>query len=185
MKLDCVHVGNNLRERFRSEAVVMRRWIPRAWYVGIPLLALWLGAAWAQSLDTSAGQTVYGNTCIACHQKTGQGIPGTFPPLAGTVPEFLQKGDQGRKVLMEIVVYGMKGAVTIAGTDYNGTLPTWGKVLDDQQIADVLNYVTHAWDNAKALPDGFKPFTADEVKGVRGQDLTPEQTLKLRNDLGL
>lgn len=162
-----------------------RHWRSRGLFVGIALLALWQAGAWAQSLDTSAGETVYGNTCIACHQETGQGIPGTFPPLAGTVPEFLQKGDQGRKVLMEVVVYGMKGDVTIAGTDYNGTLPTWGKVLTDQQIADVLNYVLNAWGNDKMLPKDFKPFTADDIKSVRGQDLTPEQTLKLRNDLGL
>jgi len=157
----------------------------RSLFVLAGLVALAMSGAWAQSLDVSAGQTVYGNTCIACHQENGQGIPGTFPPLAGTVPEFLQKGDDGRKVLMEVVVYGMKGDVTIAGTDYNGTLPTWGKVLTDQQIADVLNYVTHAWDNDKMLPDGFQPFTADDVKQVRGQGLTPEQTLKLRNALGL
>src|SRR5690606_28982538 len=28
------------------------------------------------------GKNIYGRTCFACHQATGQGIPGAFPPLA-------------------------------------------------------------------------------------------------------
>ena len=157
----------------------------KAVLIAAGMLALSQTIVLAQSTDTTAGQTEYGQTCVACHQDTGQGIPGTFPPLAGTVPLFLQKGDKGRRTLEDIVVFGMTGAVTIDGTDYNGTMVTWGKVLDDQQISDVLNYVAQAWGNDKQLHKDFKPFTPAEIKQVRGDDLTPAQTLELRNKLGL
>lgn len=28
------------------------------------------------------GKQLYANACVACHQATGQGLPGVFPPLA-------------------------------------------------------------------------------------------------------
>src|SRR3954451_9637325 len=39
------------------------------------------------------GKMIYMQTCIACHQPTGLGLPGAFPPLAGT--EYTQ-GDARR-----------------------------------------------------------------------------------------
>ncbi|OUR72268.1 hypothetical protein A9Q78_07300 [Methylophaga sp. 41_12_T18] len=30
------------------------------------------------------GKKIYKSQCAACHQKKGQGIPGVFPPLAGS-----------------------------------------------------------------------------------------------------
>ena len=30
------------------------------------------------------GKVVYSTTCAACHQATGEGVEGTYPPLAGS-----------------------------------------------------------------------------------------------------
>src|SRR5437868_6852089 len=30
------------------------------------------------------GRAIYGRTCVACHQPTGLGLPGQFPPLVGS-----------------------------------------------------------------------------------------------------
>ena len=35
------------------------------------------------------GKSVYNQTCVACHQATGSGIPGAFPPLAKS--DYLNK----------------------------------------------------------------------------------------------
>src|ERR1700723_1776431 len=49
------------------------------------------------------------------------------------------------------------------------------------EIADVLNYVSNAWDNGKSLPSGFKPFTSDEIKALRAPELTSAQVYALRS----
>src|SRR5699024_4735911 len=33
------------------------------------------------STTTANGETLYSNNCAACHQASGQGVPGAFPPL--------------------------------------------------------------------------------------------------------
>jgi mono/diheme cytochrome c family protein len=162
------------------------------WLVGVVTVlgvaALWQVGVSAQSkgLDTSAGEAVYTSSCVACHQATGAGVPGAFPPLAGTVPAFFQKGDAGRTSLEHIVIFGTTGAITVSGQTFNGQMPTWGKILSDQEITDVLNYVSTAWGNDAQLPKDWKPFTLDEVKAAHGAaDLTPQQTHEERQKLGL
>lgn len=164
----------------------------RPWLVSalgaLMFVALWQVGVSAQSggLDTSAGKTVFDSSCVACHQSTGLGVPGTFPPLAGTVPGFFAKGAAGRKALLDIVLFGTKGAITVKGQSYNGQMPTWDKILSDQKITDVLNYVSTAWGNDKQLPKGWKPFTKDEVTAEHGKaTLTPQQTHDERQKLGL
>ncbi len=49
------------------------------------VLALWLvtqAPAAAVTFQARTGQEVFAATCAQCHQDFGQGIPGTFPPLA-------------------------------------------------------------------------------------------------------
>ncbi len=151
------------------------------------LVALSVTGVFAQAGGDSAaaGKTVFDNNCSACHQASGAGIPATFPPLAGYVPKFLDKGADGRTTLMHIVLFGMTGQISADGQSYNSTMPTWGKILSDQQVTDVLNYITTAWGNDKAEPKDFKPFTLDEVKKAAGANLTPDQTRQERAKLGL
>lgn len=164
----------------------------RPWLLSVvgalAVVALWQVGVSAQSggLDTSAGKTVFDSSCVACHQSTGQGVPGTFPPLAGTVPDFFTKGDAGRTALKDIALFGTTGEITVKGQTYNGQMPTWGKILSDQQITDVLNYVSTAWGNDKSLPKDWKPFTKDEITTEHGKaELTPQQTHEERQKLGL
>jgi mono/diheme cytochrome c family protein len=90
------------------------------------------------------GATVYAGTCAACHQPTGLGVPGLFPPLAAS--EFVTL-DAGR--LIRIVLHGMAGPVTVAGATYDGQMPPW-KQLSDAELAAVLTYVRGSWGNAAA-----------------------------------
>ncbi|MBL8524228.1 MAG: c-type cytochrome [Betaproteobacteria bacterium] len=39
---------------------------------------------YSTSEQMSAGQQIYANNCIACHQANGKGVPPAFPPLAGS-----------------------------------------------------------------------------------------------------
>lgn len=87
-----------------------------------------------------AGKGVYNGICMACHLGEGQGIAGVFPPLAKS-DYLMEDTDRAIKTLIK----GMSGEVTVNGTKYNQVMPPTG--LDDQDIADVLNYVMNSWGN--------------------------------------
>lgn len=110
-------------------------------------------AAHAQGPD---GKTVYSTTCAACHQATGEGVEGTYPPLAGS--EWVN-GDEAKVV--RIVLGGLTGPVEVAGETYSGMMPPWGGVLKDADIAAVLTYVRSTWGNKAA------PITAAKVAAIR------------------
>jgi nitrite reductase (NO-forming) len=100
------------------------------------------------------GRRVFLMACFACHQPNGQGLPGVFPPLAGS--DFLMK-DRGRAI--HIPVKGLTGPVTVNGKSYNGVMPP--QPFTDRQLADVLTYVMNSWGN------NYGSVTTDEVARAR------------------
>jgi mono/diheme cytochrome c family protein len=128
---------------------------------------------------TDAGSRVYAANCVACHQAGGTGVPAAFPPLAGHVPELLKRAD-GRTYVGKVLLFGLEGEINVNGNAFAGAMPAWS-TLSDNDIADVLNYVSKAWDNGKSLPSDFKPFTSDEIKVLRTPELTSTQVYALRS----
>jgi mono/diheme cytochrome c family protein len=102
------------------------------------------------------GKVVYSTTCAACHQATGEGVEGTYPPLAGSE---IVNGDEAK--VIRIVLGGLTGPVEVAGETYSGMMPPWGGVLKDPEIAAVLTYVRSTWGNKGA------PITASKVAAIR------------------
>ncbi len=104
------------------------------------------------------GAAIYGANCVACHQADGKGLPGAFPPLAGS--EWVT-GGVDRPIA--IVLHGLQGPITVSGTEYNNIMMAGGTsgAMDDQQIADVLTYVRASWGNSAS------PVTVDDVARVR------------------
>lgn len=126
------------------------------------------------------GAQVY-NNCVGCHQANGAGVPGVFPPLAGHIPDLLAaKG--GREWLIQAVLYGLQGSISVKGLNYNGLMPAYPQ-LSDAEIAAVLNHIATQWGNA--FPAGQSAYTAAEVQALRGKNLTPQQVLAAREKLGL
>ena len=105
------------------------------------------------------GKRVFMQTCFACHQPDGKGLLNIFPPLAGS--DFL-KADRERPI--RIVTKGLTGPVTVNGNSFNNVMPP--QVLTDQQIADVLTYVTNDWGN------GGEPYTVDDVRRVKASGVS-------------
>ena len=112
-----------------------------------------LGGGGAAAVD---GASVFSGRCAACHQSTGQGLPGAFPPLAGS--EFVL-GDGERAV--RIVLRGLSGPVTVKGLAFNNAMPAWADQLSDAEIAAVLTYVRSSFGNAAPA------VTADVVAAQR------------------
>lgn len=112
------------------------------------------------AVDMNAlGKKVFTQTCVICHQSTGLGVPGQFPPLVGT--EWVLSQDwHGDNHLVKQVLYGMQGPITVKGEPYNNAMAAWNQ-LSDQQIAAVLTYIRSEWGN------NAPPITTEFVAKVR------------------
>ncbi|SDM47858.1 Cytochrome c, mono-and diheme variants [Oryzisolibacter propanilivorax] len=93
------------------------------------------------------GKALFAAQCAACHQATGKGLPGVFPPLDGS--EWV-KGEP--RVLANILLHGINGEITVAGTSYQGAMPAFAQLSDDE-LAAVASYIRSGWSNqAEAVP---------------------------------
>ena len=136
----------------------------------------------AGAAGIEVGEQVYATNCVACHQANGQGLAGVFPPLSGHAAD-LYRADGGREYLLKVVLFGLMGAIEVDGAAYNGVMPAWAQLSDDQ-IASVLNYVLASWDNAGEVEEEL-PYAAADVAAVRAEPLSPQQVHELRGQLEL
>lgn len=112
----------------------------------------------AKSFDEQMefGKQAYMQTCFACHQGEGQGIPNAFPPLANS--DYLN-ADVDRAI--GIVLYGKTGEITVNGEKYNSVMTR--QILSPDEIANVMTYVYNSWGNSK------KVITKDMVLKVKNK----------------
>ncbi len=80
--------------------------------------------------------------CQACHQPTGQGLPGTYPPLAGS-PYATGPAERAAA----IVLNGLQGPLVIDGETFDNIMPAHRDLMTDLEIAAVLTYVRQSWGN--------------------------------------
>jgi len=100
------------------------------------------------------GEKIFATNCALCHQATGQGLAGAFPPLidgaAFAAPEQLtaplaERGfwKDGKIVLgtkehhLDIVMHGISGSA----------MQAFDKQLSDLDIAAVVTYERNSWGN--------------------------------------
>ena len=81
------------------------------------------------------GKRVYNQNCVACHQSTGLGLPGVYPPLVAS--EWVEDNPER---LVKIILSGLAGKVTVNGNEYNNAMTPFNR-LSDQQIAAVLTFI--------------------------------------------
>jgi mono/diheme cytochrome c family protein len=112
------------------------------------------------------GKRNYEQVCITCHQATGKGVEGVYPPLAGS--EWVT-GSPER--VIRILLHGLKGPLTVEGKQFGAAaMPAFGQVAgsgynwNDERIAAVLTYVRQEWGN-KA-----EPITAEQVAAIHTKE---------------
>lgn len=106
------------------------------------------------------GKQVYTTTCQACHQATGAGIPGAFPPLAES--EWIAGSP---KRLAAIVLHGIQGEITVKGQKFQGVMPPFKDVLKPEDIAAVTTYVRNSFGNkANLVPVELVNQVKEETK---------------------
>ncbi len=109
------------------------------------------------------GSKIYNQACFACHQADGKGLPGVFPPLAGS--DYLL-ADTDRAIA--ITIHGIQGEITVNGQKFNSIMTP--QPFNDQQIANVLTFVNNSWGNAGPV------VTAAHVRKVRDSGVRPAGT---------
>ena len=128
---------------------------------GAPLVAssITSGGSVAPSDPMTIGKQVYGGNCANCHQGSGAGQPGSYPPLGGS--EWVI-GD--KTALSCIMLHGLQGPVTVENGEYGAQqMPGWATVLNDEKIAAVMTYIRASWGNTS---DAVKP---EEVSAARAK----------------
>lgn len=115
-------------------------------------------AAPAGAADTAKGQALFTTNCAACHQATGEGLAGAFPPLKGNAAV----NDDDASKHIDVVLHGLSGTV-IDGVSYPSPMPPFADSLSDADIAAIIDYERSSWGNHG------KPITAAEVTAARGQ----------------
>lgn len=88
-----------------------------------------------------AGEEIYQDFCLQCHLTTGAGVSGVFPPLKDSdyLMNNIDKSIAGIK-------FGLKGEIVVNDENYDGVMAKQG--LDDEEIADVMNYILNQWGNS-------------------------------------
>ncbi|MEO8779799.1 MAG: cbb3-type cytochrome c oxidase subunit II [Rhodanobacter sp.] len=115
-------------------------------------------AAGAYSYVASKGEALFTANCSACHQTTGEGIPGAFPPLKGNAA--VDNADPTLHI--HTVLHGANG-VTIGGVKYTSVMPPFADQLNDADIANIINYERSSWGNHA------RQVTPAEVAAVRAK----------------
>lgn len=134
----------------------------------LPLIAVLAFTTTTPAQDTAleaqkqAGQQTYMAVCFACHQPTGMGLPGMFPPLANSDWVTAAKPDR----LIRIVLHGMTGLININGKPFTTPAPVMpGQgTLSDEQIANILTYIRNAFGNTAPA------VTPAEVAAIRAAE---------------
>tara|TARA_A100000164_G_scaffold156305_1_gene138707 strand:+ start:2232 stop:2645 length:414 start_codon:yes stop_codon:yes gene_type:complete len=88
-----------------------------------------------------AGKEIYNDFCIQCHLTSGEGVSGVFPPLKKSdyLLNNIEKSIAGIK-------FGLRGEIIVNGEVYNSLMINQG--LDNEEIADVMNYILNEWGNS-------------------------------------
>ncbi len=113
------------------------------------------------------GAAVFTTRCVACHQSTGAGLPGVFPPLAGS--EWVLGKDT---TLAAIVLHGINGPLTVRSSAYSGAMPAFKDPLQDAEIAAVLTHIRSQWGNQGAA------VSAETVAAVRKETAVRSEPFK-------
>jgi mono/diheme cytochrome c family protein len=103
----------------------------------------------------TSGKKIYTAKCAQCHLPNGNGIPNMYPPLRKS--NWLT---DKRKESIHAVKYGLQGPIKVNGKTYDNVMLPLN--LEDQEIADALNYVMNTWGNTQE-----KSVTKQEVSEVQ------------------
>jgi len=128
------------------------------------------------------GESTFNKSCALCHQASGLGKEGQFPPLAGS--DWLLAPGPNR--IGRIVLNGLSGPIRVQAASgivsLNATMAPLGGTYSNEEVAAALSYARRQWGNnaSKITPDQIAairaaiashpgPFTPDELLAIPAQ----------------
>jgi mono/diheme cytochrome c family protein len=138
----------------------------------LTLLVAAIGLSLPARAASAEGATVYATRCVVCHQSDGEGAPGLAPPLAGTLAKRAVT-DSGRRYFAQVLISGMVGTIKSRGMKFNGNMPTFA-ALPDQELAAAISYVLRTFN------DISEPFPIENLAAARAAALASADVSKLR-----
>lgn len=105
----------------------------------------------AATNSSEDGEKLFMNTCSACHQQTGKGVPGAFPSLVGSAIV----NDEDPTKMITIILQGYNEL-----KEY-GPMPPFGDQLTDAEIAAIMTHERSSWGNTAPA------VKVEDVKKVR------------------
>jgi mono/diheme cytochrome c family protein len=92
------------------------------------------------------GEALYANVCLACHMGNGGGATG-----AGRYPSLVKNPKlETEAEAVHLILHGQ------------GAMPAVGRLMSDEQVAAVVNYIRTHFGN-----DYKEPVTAEQVQKAR------------------
>lgn len=136
------------------------------------------GAQAAAPVDPKViGKRLYTQNCVVCHQSTGLGVAGQFPPLVGS--EWVNSdGKHGDNHLVMLMLNGLQGPMQVMGASYNNAMPQW-KQLSDDQIAAILTYIRSDWGNKGDAIDPAFVATIRKEQAAQNEAWTQAQLMAM------
>ena len=103
--------------------------------------------------QVKAGEAVYQTVCLACHQADGKGLPGAFPPLAGS--DYLLGGKDlvERSRTPDIMADAAWAIVNKPSDSYSGRFLIDEDVLRESGVTDFDPYAVTP--GGPLMPDLF------------------------------
>jgi mono/diheme cytochrome c family protein len=108
-----------------------------------------------------AGAAIYRDQCSACHGLDGKGVAELFPSVSDS--SMLRSNDPTTSI--RIVLRGARSVGTKTQPTASG-MPSYGRQLDDSEVAAVITYLRNSW-------------------GAAASSVSPEQVSKVRLDTAL
>ena len=82
------------------------------------------------------GAQIFASRCASCHQATGAGLPGVFPPLAGS-----EWANADASQVAKILLLGIDGPITVKGAEFHGIMPAFGRTLACMSMNATLGHL--------------------------------------------
>jgi len=124
------------------------------YFFGLGFFGYFMKPQKSKAESIKKGSEIYNDLCYRCHGLDGVGQDEMIPPLKSS--DYLLNNIQ---LSIAGLKYGLKGEIIVNGKKYNSYMAYQG--LEDDEIADVMNYILNQWGNSS------KNFiTTEEVNKV-------------------